>query len=108
MSNMSNRALHSIFGCPNASETYQIDAIGASGHQTLEQNEIYRFTCTTDCYISIDTALGELGSASGVRLFPSIPEMFATTGSNVYLNTLQDENAGTGKITVTKMLTRGV
>lgn len=109
MSSLSNRALHSIFGCPNSSETTQIPTVGASGYLQLDENEIYRFTCTADCFITIDSASGVLGSASGVRLFPSIPEMFATTKDNVHLNTLQDTVGGadTGFITVTKMLTRG-
>ena len=110
MSQLSNRAISSIFGCPNASETSVVSIVGPSGYLALESNEVYRMICTTDCFISIDTAQSTLGTASGVRIIPTIPEMFCTTGDHIHLNTLQDSVGGadTGLLTVTKMLTRGV
>jgi hypothetical protein len=110
MGNLSNRSIHSVFGCPNASETTTIDIIGASGYMELEANEMYRITTTTDCFMSMDSASGVLAEASGVRMFPVVPEVFSTTGKLYHLNTVQDVTGGasTGKMTVTKMLTRGV
>lgn len=108
MGNLSNRSIHSVFGCPNSSFTEQINIVGASGYLELEPNDMYRVTTTTDCFISLDTAQSELGSASGVRMFPCVPEVFSTTGNLIHLNTLQDPSAGTGTMLVTRMLTRGV
>jgi hypothetical protein len=109
MSNLTDRALQSIFGCPNSSNTSMVNVVGASGVVELDPNEIYRLTTTTDCFISLDAApSGLITSASGVRLFPCVPEMFSTTSNLVWLNTLQDNDGGalTGKLNVTKMLTR--
>ena len=109
MGNLTDRSVHSIFGCANSSNTEVINIVGASGTLELERNEIYRITTTTDCFISLDASpSGLITGASGVRVFPCVPEMFSTTGKFIHLNTLQDSDGGalTGKMTVTKMLTR--
>ena len=106
MGNLSNRAIHSIFGCPSEAETTVVEFSATPAVVELMANQIYRFAATEDCFIDLD----ESGSvttvtADGVLVFAGVPEMFSTTGKNVFLAVLS--NGTDGDLHVTRMITRG-
>jgi len=106
MGNLSNRSIHSVFGCPTQAETTVIEFSDSATVVELMPNEVYRFTATQDCYIDLD----ESGSvtavdADGVLVFGNVPEMFSTTGKNYFLAVIR--KSADGDLHVTRMLTRG-
>jgi len=104
MGNLSNRAIHSIFGCPTEGETIKIDVVSTSSGVQLDTNQIYRVVSEDDCYITFGTS-ADSATDAGVLLIGAIPEMFSTTGKEDYIHAIR-KNIDT-ELYVTKMKTRG-
>ena len=107
MGNLSNRAIHSIFGCPTELETIVIEFSSTPSVTELKANSIYRFAATEDCLIDLDSDGSVTAvTADGVLVFAGVPEMFSTTSDNKILAVL---SSGTdGNLHVTRMITRAV
>jgi len=105
MGNMSNRAIHTIFGCPTELKTTVVEFSSTPAIVELLPNEIYRFAATEDCFIDLDTdGSSTTVTADGVLIFTGVPEMFSTTSNNVFLAVLS--NGTDGDLHVTRMITR--
>lgn len=106
MGNLSNRAIHSIFGCPTEAETDVIDFDDGVDVVELEANSVYRFAATEDCLITFgDNASVATVTEDGVLVFAGVPEMFSTTGSKVFLSVTRLSTSGA--LHLTRMITRG-
>jgi hypothetical protein len=105
MGNLSNRAIHTIFGCPTQVETTTIDFTGTATVVELMPNEIYRFAADEDCYIDLDGS-GSVTAVDpdGVLIFGGVPEMFSTTGANYFLAVIRKDTSG--ELCITRMITR--
>lgn len=107
MGNLSNRAIHQVFGCPSADNTTIVEFTNTTSTIVeLEPNELYRFASTEDCYINIGTdELYTSADSDSVPMFAGVPEIFSTTGAYIYLAVIRA--IADGELSVTKMLTRG-
>ena len=107
MGNLSNRSIHEVFGCPTEDETVVVEfSDSASAALTLEANTTYRLAATEDVYINFgDNPSTAVVTADGVLVFGGVPEVFCTTGKNIYLTALRVDTDG--DLHVTKMITRG-
>jgi len=105
MGNLSNRAIHEVFGCPTEIETEKVSFTSSATYQTLEANSVYRLAATEDCFITFKQNVGDSVTTSGVLIFGGVPEMFSTTGKMVKLGVLRV--SADGDLHVTKMITRG-
>lgn len=106
MGNLSNRAIHEVFGCPSEDNTVVLEFTTSAVSTQLAANNLYRFAATEDCYITINSdASGSPATADGVLVFAGVPEIFSTTGKNVYVSALRKD--ADGDLHITKMITRG-
>jgi hypothetical protein len=106
MGNLSNRAIHEVFGCPTEAKTIVIEFSSSAEVVALEPNSLYRFAATEDCYIDLDSSGSVTAVTSdGVLIFGGVPEVFSTTGANYILAVIR--KSADGDLHVTKMLNRG-
>ena len=107
MSNLSDRTIHSIFGCLNEGFSDRVPiGTGTPSALTLVPNELYRLISSEDVHVSI-SGTGEAAiSVDAPYMSADIPEMFSSTGDKVQLRALA-MTAGTGDLYVTRMITRG-
>lgn len=111
MGNLSNRAIHSIFGCPTEDNTRVITVTAADSGVSMETefpgqsgNEIYRLIATEDCHVTVNS--GTIAATTGAPLLAAgVPEMFSTTGKHVTIRAIRVDTDGS--LYITKMITRG-
>lgn len=106
MGNLSNRAIHTIFGCPTELETDVVEFSDTPAILELMPNQIYRLAPTEDCLIDLDgNGSSTAVTVDGVLLFGGVPEMFSTTKANYFLAVLRKSTDG--DLHITRMITRG-